>query len=251
MLAEERQQVILRMLRENGIVKLHDVCEEVKCSESSVRRDLQELEEKGILIRVHGGAKIRQSLQKELDMSGKFSQNTEQKNQIAKMAVSLIQAEDVIYLDAGTSTLAMIQFLKQEKQLTVVTNGIMHATALADQNIRTILVGGELKNTTKAIVGVETVKELQRYRFNKVFLGMNGVHIEYGYTTPDPDEAAVKLAAIKQAAETFVLVDSTKFDQFSFVKVAEVSEAKIITNKLSKLVFDQYNNQTEIQEVSL
>lgn len=78
---------------------------------------------------------------------------------------------------------------------------------------------------------------------------MNGVHLEYGYTTPDPDEAAVKHAAIRQGAEAFVLADDSKFDEFSFVKVAEITEAKIITNKLSKVVFDQYNNQTEIQEV--
>lgn len=114
MLAEERQQVILGMLHENGIIKLHDVCRKVECSESSVRRDLQELEEAGLLIRVHGGAKIRQSLQRELDMSGKFSQNIEQKNRIAEKAVSLIQDEDVIYLDAGTSTLAMVPFLDQK-----------------------------------------------------------------------------------------------------------------------------------------
>ncbi|KRL98466.1 DeoR/GlpR family DNA-binding transcription regulator [Liquorilactobacillus satsumensis] len=251
MLAEERQQMILAMLEEKGIVRLQDICESVECSESSARRDLQVLEEKGLLLRFHGGAKLKHSLQQELDMSGKFSKNTQQKSGIAKLAASLVQDGDVIYLDAGTSTLAMISFLHAGKNLVVVTNGVMHASALADQNIRTILVGGELKNTTKAIIGVETVKKLQQYRFDKVFLGMNGVHLQYGYTTPDPDEAAVKQTAIAQGERAYVLVDESKFDQISFVKVAEIADAAIITNKLPRQVLDQYSNQTNIQEVSI
>ncbi|KRL05757.1 DeoR/GlpR family DNA-binding transcription regulator [Liquorilactobacillus oeni] len=251
MLAEERQQIILAMLESKGIIKLQDICDSVECSESSARRDLQVLEERGMLLRFHGGAKLKHSLQQELDMSGKFSKNTQQKNEIAKLAATSVQDGDVIYLDAGTSTLAMIGFLHAGKNLVVVTNGVMHASALADQNIRTILVGGELKNTTKAIIGVETVKQLQQYRFDKVFLGMNGVHLQYGYTTPDPDEAAVKKTAIIQGERAYILVDDSKFDQISFVKVAEIADAVIITNKLSRSVFDQYSKQTKIQEVSL
>jgi len=150
-LAEERQQHILQMLKENNVVKIKEIRKQTNCSESSARRDLQLLEEKGLLIRVHGGAKIKHSLQRELDMSGKASKNTAQKEAIAQAAAKLVEAEDVIYLDAGTTTLAMIPYLNKPK-LTVVTNGVMHASLLADQNVRTILVGGELKNTTKAIL---------------------------------------------------------------------------------------------------
>ena len=103
-LAEERQQHILQMLKENNIVKLQEIREQTNCSESSARRDLQLLEEKGLLVRVHGGAKIKHSLQRELDMSGKTSKNTTQKETIAKAAAKLVEAEDVIYLDAGTTT---------------------------------------------------------------------------------------------------------------------------------------------------
>ena len=141
-LAEERQQHILQMLKENNIVKLQEIREQTNCSESSARRDLQLLEEKGLLVRVHGGAKIKHSLQRELDMSGKASKNTTQKETIAKAAAKLVEAEDVIYLDAGTTTLAMIPYLNKP-ELIVVTNGVMHASLLADQNVRTILVGGE------------------------------------------------------------------------------------------------------------
>ncbi|MEY8735914.1 DeoR/GlpR family DNA-binding transcription regulator [Lactobacillus sp. AN1001] len=247
MLAEERQQHILQMLKENNVVKLQEIREQTNCSESSARRDLQLLEEKGLLVRVHGGAKIKHSLQRELDMSGKASKNTTQKEVIAKAAAKLVEAEDVIYLDAGTTTLAMIPYLNKP-ELTVVTNGVMHASLLADQNVRTILVGGELKNTTKAIIGVKAVSSLTQFRFNKAFLGINGIHPRYGFTTPDPNEAAVKTAALEQSEECFVLADPSKFDNVSFVKVAELSQATIITSSLSQPVRARYYEQTTIQE---
>ncbi|MEY8583992.1 DeoR/GlpR family DNA-binding transcription regulator [Ligilactobacillus animalis] len=247
MLAEERQQHILQMLKENNVVKLQEIREQTNCSESSARRDLQLLEEKGLLVRVHGGAKIKHSLQRELDMSGKASKNTAQKEAIAKAAAKLVEAEDVIYLDAGTTTLAMISYLNKP-ELTVVTNGVMHASLLADQNVRTILIGGELKNTTKAIIGVKAVSSLTQFRFNKAFLGINGIHPRYGFTTPDPDEAAVKTTALEQSEECFVLADPSKFDNVSFVKVAELSQATIITSSLSQPVRARYREQTTIQE---
>lgn len=248
-LAEERQELILQMLRENNVVKIQDICEKSGCSESSARRDLQLLEENNLLVRIHGGAKVKYSLSSEPDMTGKARQNTTEKNAIAKAAASRLREGDVVYLDAGTSTLALIQYLEPSAHLTVVTNGVVHASMLADKGVRTILVGGELKNTTKAIVGVEAVNSLKQYRFNKVFMGINGIHPQYGYTTPDPDEAAVKQVAMEQSEQCFILADHTKFDEVSFVKVADVAQASVITTKLPAKVSSQYNKQTTIQEV--
>lgn len=249
MLAEQRQQLILAMLAERQVIKLKDICQQTNCSTSSARRDLQILEEQGSLVRVHGGAKAKHDLQRELDMTGKATQNVSAKDRIAQLATAKIALKDVIFLDAGTSTLAMVHYLRPDQHLTVVTNSVLHASQLADQNIRTILVGGLLKNTTKALVGTKTVRDLQRYRFNKVFLGINGVHDDYGLTTPDPEEAAVKQAALAQAEETFVLADATKFDAVSFVKVAALEQATIITTDISHAVFDKYSRQTNILEV--
>ncbi|GBG95746.1 DeoR family transcriptional regulator [Ligilactobacillus salitolerans] len=248
MLAEQRQQVILEMLRGNKVVKLNDICAKTNCSASSARRDLQILEEQGSLIRIHGGAKAKHALQRELDMLGKASQNVSAKDQLAQLAATRIADEDVLFLDAGTSTLALVPYLRPDQHLTVVTNAVPHASQLADQGVRTILLGGMLKNTTKAIIGVKAVRDLQHYRFNKVFLGINGVHDEFGLTTPDPDEAAVKQAALSQAEEAFVLADKSKFDSVSFVKVADLAEVTLITTGLSHPVFEKYSRQTNILE---
>ncbi|KRL87482.1 transcription regulator of fructose operon [Ligilactobacillus apodemi DSM 16634 = JCM 16172] len=247
-LAEERQQLIIQLLKENSVVKLQEICEQTDCSESSARRDLQLLEERGLLVRVHGGAKVKHSLQRELDMSGKAAKNVTEKEIIAKAAAALVANDDVIYLDAGTTTLAMIPYLKGKEQLTVVTNGVLHASRLADQRIKTILIGGELKATTKAIIGVKAVKELQELRFNKAFLGTNGIHQKYGFTTPDPNEAAIKKVALEQSEATYVLADPSKFDAVSFVKIARLAEATIITSSLKTQVSTRYRRQTTIQE---
>lgn len=248
MLAEKRQQLILEMLKLNGVIKMQDICDKTDCSESSARRDLQLLEEQGLLVRIHGGAKMKYSLQREPDMSGKTKEHPEAKEKIAKRAAELINDDDVIYLDAGSTTLEMVKYLVQ-RNLTVVTNGVQHASVLADQNVRTILVGGQLKNSTKALVGAQTVSDLQQLRFNKAFLGINGIHPKYGYTTPDPNEAAVKQVALQQSEKTYVLADASKFNNVSFVKVADLGAGEIITQKLASEILEHYSSQTAIQEV--
>lgn len=162
------------------------------------------------------------------------------------MAASLIEVNDVIFVDAGTTTLAMIPYLK-DKNITVVTNGIGHASLLADQHIQTFLVGGKIKHSTKAIIGAGSLDELKHYRFNKAFLGMNGIDLEFGCTTPDPEEAALKKIAKGQAAATFLLADQTKWNKVSFAKVCELEEVSIVTDYIPSNL-QHYTEKTTILE---
>ncbi|MGX5378163.1 DeoR/GlpR family DNA-binding transcription regulator [Ligilactobacillus sp. LYQ135] len=249
MLAEERRQIILDMLKSNRIVKVQEICKRTHCSESSVRRDLQVLEERGLLERVHGGAKINYALQNEPDMFGKALQNPNAKEAIGRHAAMHINSEDVIFLDAGTTTLAMVDYLPQNKGITVVTNGILHASALAERHIQTILLGGQLKATTKAIVGINAIEQLSKLRFNKAFLGINGVHPLDGYTTPDPDEAAIKEFALQKSQHTFVLADSSKLNEVSFMQVAPLNAATLIIEPTSAKLLRSFTKQTTVEEV--
>ena len=96
------------------------------------------------------------------------------------------------------------------------------------------MIGGRLKLSTQAIIGSESVKQLSQYHFSKAFMGMNGVHHQYGFTTPDEEEATVKATAMRQSSQCFVLADHSKFEALSFSKVANLEEAKIITDVLPK-----------------
>lgn len=250
MLTEERHRKIIERLERDGVVKSQDLVQWLDSSESTVRRDLQELEDLGILERVHGGAKRPQHLEQELGMFEKSSKNVQQKKMIAEYAAESITEGDVIYLDAGTTTSEMIPFLKN-RTITVVTNSVGLAARLVEAQIATIVLGGRIKLTTDAVVGSQALEQLKQYRFNKAFMGMNGVHLDSGYSTPDPEEAILKRTAIQQSEEAFVLVDHSKFNQTSFVSVASLSAASILTDTCPLVIHDQITEQTTLKEVSV
>lgn len=252
-LTSERYEYILDKLNRENTVKIKDLEKEMNCSLSTVRRDLSELEDQNLLVRVHGGAKRVYTLASEMEVTEKSTKNIQEKKDIAKLAASFIQDEDIIYLDAGTTTYEMIPFLKEIKKLQVVTNGIKNADLLTDYGIATILIGGQIKATTKAIVGAVSLEQLSNYRFSKTFLGINGVDIEFGYTTPDPEEAALKSLAISLSNKTFVLADHTKFDKVNFVKVSALEDCVMITDKIGdkqKNKEKEYRKRTKIWEAS-
>lgn len=248
MLTEERHQFILQTLKRDEIVKVKHLMRRMNCSESTVRRDLEQLENEGKLKRIHGGAKRIYHLDEELTTSEKSFKNIQEKKAIGEMAASLIQENEVIFIDAGTTTFTMIPFL-EGKSTTVVTNGIQHASLLADLKIDTILIGGKIKHATKAIIGSSSVHQLNGYRFNKVFLGMNGLDNTLGCTTPDPEEAELKKSAHQRTAVTYVLADQSKFHQVSFAKVCELDEISVITDNLPDDL-QHYREQTTIKEVA-
>ncbi len=231
MLTEERQQKILQLLAQNNIVKLHELTDLLAASESTIRRDLQELENQKLLIRVHGGAKrIGQHIGFEADMQTKSKENVNAKQMIAKLAATQIKKDDVIYLDAGSSTLELIPLLPTGTPLKVVTNSVKHASQLIDLNIDTIILGGTIKLSTNATLGNTSLKQLQEFNFNKAFLGINGIDLNAGLTTPDPEEAILKKTALQQAEEGFILADHSKFNQISFAKVAALEAVTILTD---------------------
>ncbi|MGX7244665.1 DeoR/GlpR family DNA-binding transcription regulator [Enterococcus quebecensis] len=247
MLTEERHQAILRLLDQQSVVKSQELATLFNASESTIRRDLQELEDAELLERVHGGAKRILNLGFEQDMTEKSVKNTQDKKAIAFLASQFVHDDDVIYLDAGSTTLEMLPFLAG-KNITVVTNSVHHAAKLGDLNITTIILGGSLKLSTKAIIGSTGMEQLSHFRFNKVFMGMNGVHLEFGLTTPDPEEAALKRLAIAQAEEAYVLIDQTKLNKVTFTKVTDLEEVTLLTNHCSPELLEKFQKKTTIKE---
>lgn len=229
MLTTERHQFILSILKEQGTVKLQELVDQLQASESTIRRDLVQLEEMKLLKRVHGGASLLQRKGLEPTTMEKQYKARAEKQLIAKLAASFIVKNDCIYLDAGTTTAEMIPYLN-DKNITVLTNGLMHIPKLIELEIKTVLVGGMIKFSTNAIIGSNAVQFLNEYRFDKCFLGMNGIHQELGFTTPDPEEALLKKMALRLSNETYVLADSSKLNEATFAKVADVSDAIILTD---------------------
>lgn len=249
MLTSERHSIILQLLKEKNIVKIQDLVDITDTSESTIRRDLTQLEQEGFLKRVHGGAARLQGKTSEPSMIEKSAKNLHEKRMIAAYAANLVEDGDSIYLDAGSTVTEMIPLL-QHKEIVVVTNGLMHIQSLLSYNIKTYIVGGYVKNNTNALVGRSALLSLSNYRFDKCFMGTNGVHAEYGYTTPDQEEAMVKKHAIDLSREAFILADESKFSEVYFAKIAEIQDASIITNLLEAEISDKYERKTSIKVVT-
>lgn len=250
MLTEERHEYILKKLKRENTIKIKDLETELDCSISTVRRDLSELEDQGLLIRVHGGAKRVYTMSTEMEMGEKSTKNVQEKKEIGKTAASFVKNDDIIYLDAGTTTYEMIPFLKDIKNLLVVTNGVSNANLLTEKGITTILLGGQIKTKTKAIIGSMAMDQLKQYGFSKAFLGINGIDIQFGYTTPDPEEAALKHLAGNLSSQAYVLADSTKFNKINFAKVNELENFEIITNQLDSANQEKFKDITKIWEAN-
>lgn len=233
MLTEQRYEKILELLEQKKSITVKEITELLQSSESTIRRDLTALHRQGRLIKVFGGA-IALDMEyrtKDEDINQREDENKEAKDCIAQYAASLITPHDFVFLDAGSTTVRLVDFLT-EKDVVFVTNGISHARKLAKAGVRVHLLGGECKSTTEAIVGDEAIEQLRRYHFTKGFFGTNGIGKTTGFTTPDIREAALKRSAVAQSKEVYVLADSRKCNRISAVNFCAFEQAIWITEKI-------------------
>lgn len=233
MLTEQRYQIILDLLKEKKSVTATELKELLDTSESTVRRDITALHKAGKLIKVFGGAVALEEEEKvtayEPTVAQKSELYVEEKKQIAKYAAEMIGEDDFVYLDAGTSTGYLIDFLGQTKAV-FVTNAVSHAQRLSAKGVKVLLIGGELKSSTEAVIGAQAMKNLQDYHFTKGFFGTNGITRAEGFTTPDANEALVKRTAMERCRSRFVLADHSKFGLISSVTFSEFENAQILTD---------------------
>lgn len=248
MLTEERYHTILRLLEERGAVSVQELTEILGSSESTVRRDLGVLYREGRLNKVHGGATALRGKYhtEEYPVPVKESMNMPEKVRIARYAASLIADGDLVYLDAGTTTARITEFITA-RGVTVVTNGILIAQRLAERGVTTLLIGGQVKAATEALVGSSAFDGLHRYNFSVGFFGANGVSVQEGCTTPDPDEARIKTEALARCRRPYILVDSSKFGMVSSVTFAPIDAGELITDAA---IGEEYHSYARILEVT-
>lgn len=247
MLAEQRAEVILSELAQQRAVSVTRLCQMTGASEATVRRDLNALARQGRLIKVHGGAVLPEEALhvEEPDMEVKRRLYAQEKECIARYAVGLIGDEDVVYLDAGTSVLHMAEHLPATRAL-FVTNNIECACRLMERGLQTFVLGGARQPGTMSVAGAETLEALRRYNFTKAFLGVTGVAVHQGFTTPEPEAAAIKALAAARSQHVYVLADSSKFGLVAAVTALPLEAACVITDRLPDR---RYLDCTDIIEV--
>lgn len=248
MLTQERYQTILQILNEKNAVTVAELTQILNTSESTIRRDLATLDEMGKLNKVFGGAtSIKQTHGAiEDNVSSRETVMIEEKNLIAAYAAKLINDNDFVFIDAGTTTSRLVDYIKNNKA-TYVTNGITHARKLLQKGLTAYMIGGRIKPVTEAVVGAEGIRSILHFNFTKAFMGTNGIDIEAGFTTPDPEESLIKEKAIEKSYMAFVLADNTKFNRVCPVTFARLEKCCVITDSLPNRKFADY---TVIKEVN-
>jgi DeoR family fructose operon transcriptional repressor len=219
--AEERQQAIAGIIARERRLSVTTAAESFGVTTETVRRDLAILEHQGLIHRVHGGAVPAGALTTvELAVAERDNTAGDQKDQIARAAAGLVPGEGgSILLDAGTTTKRLAGLLPLDRKLTMFTNTASIAMKVASvPTIEVHLLGGRVRPTTQAAVGPATIAALLNLRVDVCFIGTNGLTADFGLTTPDTDEAAVKAAMISAGHRVVVLADSRKLGVEAMVR---------------------------------
>ena len=251
MLAEERLSRIAELVNRKGTATVPELAAALDASESTVRRDLEKLDEAGRLVKVHGGATALAPslLTRDLAVAERSHQAAGEKRAIAAYAATLVGPDDFVYLDAGTTVGAVIDELA-ETRASFVTDSVSHAMRLAAKGLPVTVLGGELKSLTEAFVGPDALDTLERYHFTLGLFGTNGVTPEAGYTTPDRREAQVKQVALERSGRAYVLCDASKVGSTSLVSFAALEAATLVCDRLPEGLAHTYQDHTSIVEVA-
>ncbi|MEU3773718.1 DeoR/GlpR family DNA-binding transcription regulator [Streptomyces sp. NPDC032472] len=233
MFAAERRQLILEMVRANGAVSLRELARVVQTSEVTVRRDVRALEAEGLLDRRHGGAVLPGGFTRESGFPQKSHLATAEKTAIADVAAGLVEEGEAVVVGAGTTTQELARRLARVPGLTVVTNSLLVAQALAHANrVEVVMTGGTLRGSNYALVGSGAEQSLQGLRVSRAFLSGSGLTAERGLSTSNMLSASVDRALVQAAAEVVVLADHTKLGTDTMFQT-------VPTDVMTRLVTDE------------
>ncbi|HPZ15126.1 MAG TPA: DeoR/GlpR family DNA-binding transcription regulator [Sphaerochaeta sp.] len=213
----ERRKKIVTYINEKGRADIAELALLTQSTEVTVRRDLAYLEKSESLIRIHGGAvknERKKSIWRTSSIGSRLEKNKEQKERIAQFAVTLINDNDSLMIDGGSTTQIFASFLKDKHNLLVVTNSPGIAEILLDNDTnRVIQIGGELVRDTHQVAGPDAEAHIRRYNVDKCIISVTGADPEAGLSAAIPIEASIKRTMIEQARQSILLIDSSKFER--------------------------------------
>ena len=230
----ERHQVIINKIKKEGQVKVLTLCDELKVSSVTIRKDLKFLEDKGLLFRAHGGgATLHNPYTIDRPVNEKGKLHLSEKMRIGAAAAKLVQPNDSILIASGTTVQALAKSIKPRENLTVITSALNVALELIHHpDIEIVQLGGLLRKSSSSVTGPYAKNILADFSCSKLFLGVDGIDLDFGLTTANVLEAHLNREMIKVSQKTIVLADSTKFGRRGFGKICDFEDIdEIITDK--------------------
>lgn len=238
----ERRMSIIKKLTTQDHIFVNELCKEFGVSEVTIRNDLEQLEEKKLLVRVHGGAmSINQIVSYDQHLSEKHKLNIPEKERIGKAAAKLINDFDTLFIDSGTTTFEIVKNLDTTlKNVTVISNALNIINQLLSyKNINLIVPGGILRKNSLSLIGPLAEKNLVNFYADKVFLGVDGFDTTKGISTPVLEEAYLNQIMIEYAHEVIVVADSSKFQRRSLAFICGLNKIKTVVTDSGISEIDQ------------
>lgn len=232
LLAEGRRRKIMELLDQSGQVTIHELVKRFAVSSVTVRSDLDALSAKGALLRSHGGA-VRYEPAQDYPLKVKATLHRSEKSRIGEAAAKLVQPNETVILDSGTTTAEIAKELKRARlKITVITSALNIATELADApEISLIMLGGVLRTLSFSFVGPQAEATLRDLHADRLFLAVNGLTLEHGTFTSDPLEAQLNALMIRVTREVTVVADSTKLGRRSLFRIGAIEDIhRLITD---------------------
>lgn len=233
MIAEDRKKQIMDLLLQNGTVRVTELSRLFDVSEVTIRNYLDDMEKKGLVSRVHGGAIISYKPYYNMSLNQRLETNQSEKNEIATYISRMIEPNDTVMLNSGTTTFLAFKCFPADYNLSIVTNSISIALeASGNHNYNVILIGGSINTKYQFSYGDDAINQLKKYHADKLILSVDGIDSNNGFTTYYDKEAEIDRVMIENSDCCIVAADHSKFSRTAFTKISKLSVADyIVTNK--------------------
>ncbi|MFC0469051.1 DeoR/GlpR family DNA-binding transcription regulator [Halalkalibacter kiskunsagensis] len=246
MLKTKRLDEIKEYVSKHETVSLDELVEVFGVSKNTIRRDIKVLVEQGDFKKVYGGVAVNHSTL--VSFNDRKVRNQGEKRIIAKLASEYVEDDDIIFVDSGTTTFEMLEFIKGKK-ITVVTNNVdFIVEAMPYDNVNIFSTGGMIERKTKSFISYKGLDLFKTYNINKAFMASTGISITNGVTNSSPLESEIKSSAVKKCPEVFLLVDHQKFDKYALTTYCDLEEIHyLVTDKLPNDEYQEFVKKNNIK----
>lgn len=237
----QRRERIQEYLAIHQIARTVDLCNLLDASEATVRRDLEWLEQKGILERTHGGAILNQRVILEQEYQQRAQHNPEEKKRIGELAATLLGEGDIVFVNSGTTATQVLQHIRRDANISVFTNNVSAVMELGDPGFHYYLIGGEFQPRSNSLAGRFAIENLKQVYANKAIIGVDGISVKHGCTVPTNPEAEVVRQMIERTKGPVIIVaDHSKWGVVSNFQVAAIDEIDILVtdNRFDRSALD-------------
>jgi DeoR/GlpR family transcriptional regulator of sugar metabolism len=240
----QRREQIQEFLAIHQIARSADLCDLLETSEATVRRDLEWLEQKGVLERTHGGAILSQRMTFEQEYQQRAQRYPEEKQRIGELAASLVEEGDIIFVNSGTTATQVLQHIRKDSSVTVFTNNVSAVVDIGEPGFHYFLTGGEFQSRSNSLSGGLALDNLRLIYANKAIIGVDGVSLKHGCTVPTIQEAEVVRCMIERTkGPVIVVTDHSKWGVVSNFQIANISG-------IDKLVTDEGFSKSAVEDLA-